>query len=182
MRIDCHAHAAPAEYTAALAENSGAKFRRQSLWNEKERLESMDQAQIDKQVLTFPAQRLYARPEISVTLARVLNDGIAAICRKHPARFIGFCTLPLQRPDDAVQELQRAVHELDLRGVTVLSNINGRTLDEPEFQETFGRIDEMKLPVFIHPGSVATFRKLGALLSSIITSAGRSIRPSAWGK
>ena len=97
MRIDCHAHAAPAEYTAALEEKAGAKFRRQSLWNEKERLESMDQGQIDWQVLTFPAQRLYDRPELSVTLARVLNDGIAAICRKHPDRFIGFATLPLQR-------------------------------------------------------------------------------------
>jgi predicted TIM-barrel fold metal-dependent hydrolase len=151
MRIDCHAHAAPVEYTAALKEQAGSKFRRQSLWNEKERLESMDQGQIDKQVLTFPAQRLYARPEPSVTLARVLNDGIAAICRKHPDRFIGFCTLPLQRGAEALAELERAVHELGLRGVTVLSNVAGRTLDEPEFQETFAKIDEMKLPVFIHP-------------------------------
>jgi predicted TIM-barrel fold metal-dependent hydrolase len=105
MRIDCHAHAAPVEYTAALKEQAGSKFRRQSLWNEKERLEFMDQAQIDWQVLTFPAQRLYARPELSVTLARVLNDGIAAICRKHPDRFIGFCTLPLQRGAEALAEL-----------------------------------------------------------------------------
>jgi predicted TIM-barrel fold metal-dependent hydrolase len=151
MRIDCHAHAAPAEYTAAVEEKAAAKFRRQSLWNEKERLEAMDQANIDKQVLTFPAQGLYARPAASVSLARVLNDGIAAICRKHPDRFIGFCTLPLQRGPEALTELERAVHELGLRGITVLSNVAGRTLDEPEFQETFAKIDEMKLPVFIHP-------------------------------
>jgi aminocarboxymuconate-semialdehyde decarboxylase len=48
-------------------------------------------------------------------------------------------------------ELERAVHELGLRGVTVLSNVAGRTPDEPEFEQTFAKIDEMKLPVFIHP-------------------------------
>ena len=55
----------------------------------------MDQLGIDIHVLTIPApgaDRFEGQGAIEI--ARVANDAIAAIARKHPKRFIGFFTLP----------------------------------------------------------------------------------------
>jgi aminocarboxymuconate-semialdehyde decarboxylase len=89
-------------------------------------------------------------PRHAIRFARAINDGLAAVCRQHADRFLGLCSIPLDQPDQAIPELERAVHELGLRGVSVPSNIRGRTLDEAPFQEVFARINAMKLPVFIH--------------------------------
>ena len=152
MIIDCHTHAVPLELARLLEEKTGIKSNRQGLWNEKERLEAMDRGKIDKQVLTYSAGKdFYANPELASACARAVNDGLAVICRKHPDRFRAFCTVSLNRPDEAISELERAVRELDLRGVSVPSNVKGVTLDEPQFHAVFAKMNEMKLPVFIHP-------------------------------
>jgi predicted TIM-barrel fold metal-dependent hydrolase len=38
-----------------------------------------------------------------------------------------------------------------LRGVTIGSNVLGKTPDAAEFAEVMGRIDQLALPIFIHP-------------------------------
>jgi len=45
-------------------------------------------------------------------LCRLLNDDLAQTVRKHPRRFVGLGTLPLQAPQLAVAELKRCRHEL----------------------------------------------------------------------
>jgi 6-methylsalicylate decarboxylase len=115
-------------------------------------LDLMDRGKIDKQLLTYSAGKdFYARPEQTVELSGAVNNGLAAICSQRPDRFLAFCTLPLNRPDQAIPELERAVRELGLRGVSLPSNVYGHTLEKPEFQDVFVKISEMKLPVFIHP-------------------------------
>lgn len=152
MIIDCHAHAIPREVTNVLEKQLGPRASRQGNWNEKERLDLMDRGKIDIQLLTYSAGKdFYAHPEQTIDLSRAVNNGLAAICSKHPDRFLAFCTVPLNRPDQAVLELERAVRELDLRGVSLPSNVYGQTLENSEFQDVFVRMDELKLPLFIHP-------------------------------
>lgn len=152
MIIDFHAHGVPAAFAALMEEKVGAKIRRQALWDERERLSALDRGKIDIEVLTFsPNQQFYSLPERVIDLARAINDGLADIRRAHPDRFAAFCTVPMNRPREAIPELERAVGELGLAGVSIPSNIGGATLDGEEFQEVFARIDELGLPVFIHP-------------------------------
>jgi aminocarboxymuconate-semialdehyde decarboxylase len=151
MIIDCHAHAIPPE-AAGVLESAGVKAVKQGLWNEKARLEAMDRGKIDKQILTYSSgKQFYARPELTAGCARAVNDGLANICREHPDRFLAFSTVALNRPSEAIAELERAVNELGLRGISVPSNVGGRTLEGPEFREIFAKINELGLPVFIHP-------------------------------
>ena len=151
MIIDCHAHAIPPEAVDAL-DRTGIKTVKQGLWNESARLEAMDRRKIDKQILTYSSgKQFYANPELTSACARAVNDGLANICHKNPDRFLAFSTVPLNRPDEAIAELDRAIKELGLRGVSVPSNVRGRTLDGTEFQEIFAKIDDLELPVFIHP-------------------------------
>ena len=51
----------------------------------------------------------YAAPETAVHLARVANDGMAELVRRHPDRFVAFAAaLPMNHPDEAVKEMARA--------------------------------------------------------------------------
>ena len=116
------------------------------------RIEHMDRLGIDIHVLTIPApgaDRFEA--DDAVAIARVANDAIAAICRKHPQRFIGFFTLPTSSVAASLNELERAVNELGLKGFGCFANLNGQALDREELLPIYERLAQYKLPVYIHP-------------------------------
>src|SRR5580658_937655 len=48
-------------------------------------------------------------PEVSGPLCRRVNDGLSAICQKHPGRFAAFAALPLTDITAAVAELERSL-------------------------------------------------------------------------
>src|ERR1700730_13657826 len=84
------------------------------------RLKSMDDAGITVQVLSYngPGPDLVPGPD-GVTMAREINDHLAAAIARHPDRFAGFAALPLQSPDACAAELKRAVKELGFLGTLV---------------------------------------------------------------
>jgi aminocarboxymuconate-semialdehyde decarboxylase len=58
---------------------------------------------------------------------------VAAHSAAGAGRLYGLGTLPLQHPDLAVRELERAVTELGLKGVSVSTNVDGRELADAAF-------------------------------------------------
>jgi predicted TIM-barrel fold metal-dependent hydrolase len=117
-----------------------------------ERLEVMDAAGIDLQVLSVPppaAQNI--GPADAVALARELNDRIAAVVAAHPTRFRAMATLPTPDPAAAVAELHRAVGELGCCGVLINGHTHGRFLDAPEFEPVLAAIDQLGVPLYLHP-------------------------------
>lgn len=116
------------------------------------RLEHMDRFGIDIHVLTIPAPGADRFDgEDAIAVARTANDAIAGICQGHPERFIGFFTLPTASVPAALDELERSVHELGLRGFACFSNLNGQPLDREELFPVYERLARYKLPVYIHP-------------------------------
>lgn len=116
------------------------------------RIEHMDRLGIDIQVLTIPApggDRFEG--EDAVGIARAANDAIAAICRRHPRRFIGFFTLPTSSLAAALDELERSVRDLGLKGFGCFTNLNGQALDREELFPIYERLAQHRLPVYIHP-------------------------------
>ena len=120
--------------------------------NIERRLEHMDRLGIDIHILTIPApgaDRFEGAGAIS--MARVANDAIAAIARAHPKRFIGFFTLPTCNIKASLDELERSVNELGLRGFGGFANLNSQALDREELFPIYERLAKYKLPVYIHP-------------------------------
>jgi|DewCreStandDraft_1066081.scaffolds.fasta_scaffold00179_3 aminocarboxymuconate-semialdehyde decarboxylase len=117
----------------------------------------MDEAGLEKVVLT-PAPPAVAYWE-SVAFARevtpALNEGIAAAARAYPDRIIPAATVTLTDPARAPDELRTAVQRYGLRAVLILTNVNGRNLDEPEFFDFFATAAEVRVPVFVHPNPVS---------------------------
>jgi aminocarboxymuconate-semialdehyde decarboxylase len=115
------------------------------------RLEAMDAWGIRLQALSLSPPMLYwAPPALGRDLARIFNEELLAICRAHPHRFVALATLPLQDPDGAVAEAERAGRS-GCRGVYVGTNVNGLYLDAPEFAPLYELCGRLGLPVFTHP-------------------------------
>lgn len=116
------------------------------------RIAHMDELGVDVQVLSIPApgaDRLEGQGAVEV--AKKANDAVARWCRKYPQRFVGLFTLPTFSIRASLDELERAVNELGLKGFGCFSNLNGRALDSEELFPLYERIAAYKLPVYIHP-------------------------------
>ena len=66
-------------------------------------------------------------------LAQVIHDSLARVIAKHPMRFRGLCTLPLQNEKAAAAELDRCVKKLGFKGILLYTNLAGAWCDEPQF-------------------------------------------------
>ncbi len=89
-------------------------------------------------------------------VARVCNDFIAEVVEKHPDRFFGLCVLPLQDLKASLEELERCVNQLKMKGVLLYTNLAGRFPDEPELRPLFARAADLDLPILLHPAKPVT--------------------------
>jgi aminocarboxymuconate-semialdehyde decarboxylase len=120
--------------------------------NIERRLEHMDRYGIDIHVLTIPAPGADRfEGDGARGIAQIANNAVAAIARQYPKRFVGFFTLPTCNIQASLDELERAVGELGLRGFGCFANLNGQALDREELFPIYERLSKYKLPVYIHP-------------------------------
>ncbi|MES2187793.1 MAG: amidohydrolase family protein [Pseudomonadota bacterium] len=159
--IDIYNHVMPLPYLEAVKQHGKepGMIRRMTtlrmLWDIEARVAMLDQWPQVRQVLTLsvPSPEMLVGPEDSPALARIANDGMADMCRQWPHKFPAFvATLPMNNPAAALVEMDRAINELGARGVQVLTNVNGRALDHPDFFPVFERMATYhRLPVWMHP-------------------------------
>lgn len=96
-------------------------------------------------------------PDASVELTRILNDELAELVVAHPDRFAGaVASLPMNQPDAACRELERAITVLKLNGVQLYTNVGGKPLDSVEFRPIFQMIAAYGRPVLLHPARART--------------------------
>jgi aminocarboxymuconate-semialdehyde decarboxylase len=118
-----------------------------------ERLEDMDAQAVDVQVISIhtPFFGYHLDSAQGRALARDVNDEIAALARQWPRRFAGLATLPVQDVAGAVDELERAVTVLGLKGAEVDTVVNGENWDEPKYLPLFKAAEAMGAVLFFHP-------------------------------
>ncbi|PYS85615.1 MAG: hypothetical protein DMF70_04240 [Acidobacteria bacterium] len=116
------------------------------------RLEDMDRVGIDVEVVSLSTPNVFfTDAQYQPEIARMVNDSYAELIAKHPARFKGFASIPMDEPDAALRELHRAIDELKLNGVILLSNIGGKPLTSPEYRPFFAEANRLKLCILLHP-------------------------------
>ncbi|MDQ6618315.1 MAG: amidohydrolase [Pseudomonadota bacterium] len=171
-KIDIYNHVLPPAYfelVKAHSKDAGLVKRLASLrmlWDMEARAAMLVEKFPDVvQVLTLsaPAPEMLGGPEKSLEFARVANDGMAEICKRWPEQFPVFvASLPMNNVSAALNEMDRAIGDLGARGVQILTNVNGRPLDDPEFFPIFERIStKHDLPVWMHPfrpGTTADYK------------------------
>ena len=117
------------------------------------RLKEMDETQVTMQVLsTIPVLFNYwAKAVDGYETSRFFNDHIAESVIKHPDRFIGIGTVPLQDIDLAIKEMERCVNELKMPGLEIGSNINGKNLSDKYFFPFYAAAEKLGCGLFVHP-------------------------------
>lgn len=172
MRIDLHTHYYPEIFFRMLRDipsefsfdkdptgrtiitHRGARFFGVTppMTDPNKRLEDMDRVGIDVEVISLSTPNIFFAGEArQPEVARILNDAYAELIAEHPSRFKGFASIPMDAPDAAIDELHRAIGELNMNGVILLSNIKGRALTSPVYRPFFEEADRMNLCIFLHP-------------------------------
>ena len=117
------------------------------------RMKEMNETNVTVQVLsTIPVLFNYwAKAKDGLETSRFLNDHIANEVNKAPNRFIGLGTVPLQDIDLAISEMERCKKELQMPGLEIGSNINGKNLGDPYFFPLYEAAEKMGCALFVHP-------------------------------
>ena len=134
------------------------------LTNPAARIEHMDRMGVDIQGLaTFVSEYFYWAPaKPAAESARIQNDNIAAAVADHPDRFAPFgATVPLQDADLAIAEMNRAVDELEFKGLQIGGTVDGHNLDEPRFKPFWAAVEERDIPVILHPNGYPESHRFG---------------------
>jgi predicted TIM-barrel fold metal-dependent hydrolase len=82
---------------------------------------------------------------------QLINDEYAAVQAKYPDRFAGLAHVPVHEGKPALRELERAIGDLGLHGVTIMSQIRGESIDSRAFWDFFAKTVELEIPIFVHP-------------------------------
>ena len=133
MKLDVFNHVFPETFIETLEgtmpRRAVARWRSiETLWNMDARMRMLDEFGDYQQIVSMsqPPIDVLGGPDRTPALARIANDGMAAICRAHPDRFPGFLlSLPMNNPDEAVKEVDRAVTELGACAAQIHSNVPG---------------------------------------------------------
>ncbi|HEY6003792.1 MAG TPA: amidohydrolase family protein [Anaeromyxobacter sp.] len=125
------------------------------------RVAEMDRIGVDLQVLSLcPPMVYWADAPLACRLARQFNDDLAAAVSERPDRLAGLATLPLQDVAASVEELDRSMRRLGLKGAAIGSNVNGKDLDHPDFLPFFERAEALRALLFVHPIDVIGLERI----------------------
>jgi aminocarboxymuconate-semialdehyde decarboxylase len=121
-------------------------------WDADLRIKEMKAHGVDKQVIcTIPVMFSYdAKPNDALVISQFLNDDIAATVNKHPDKFIGLATIPMQDIKLAVQELERCM-KMGYKGIQIGSNVNNINLSDPQYFDLWAACEQLNAAILIHP-------------------------------
>ncbi len=168
MKIDIFNHVLPEIFFAEFLriapglKDMGKRSRNiPTIWDLDARFRMMDEFGPDyRQVISLasPPIESFAEPGVAAVLAQMANDGMAEMVVHHRDRFPAFvAALPMNDPDAAMEELDRALGHLGAVGVQLYSNVAGKPLDAPEFQPIFDELARRDRAVFLHPARAGNF-------------------------
>ena len=108
-----------------------------------ERLQFMDEAGIDIAVLS-------TNPLKTLDQAVRWNNHCAEMVRQAPKRLVGLATVPPLGGKAALDEMERAVKDLDMKGVHIHTRNENLHLDSREMWPFYEKAAALKIPIDVH--------------------------------
>ena len=109
-------------------------------------LQFMDDAGIDMAFLTNHSRKLEQHKKWHDLCAELVNE--------YPKRLIGCATINPLGGKPALDELERAIKDLGLKGVHIRPRKNGTYLDSKEMWPFYEKVSELGVPVDVHISAV----------------------------
>jgi predicted TIM-barrel fold metal-dependent hydrolase len=154
MLIDWHSHHTPPEVVAELAELTGkaAHIDQYDSQDFSRRVREMDAAKIDIQLVCQGAG-IYADSldtEQAMAMVRRSNDLIAERIAPYRNRLLGVIAVSMKAIEGSVKEVERMAAK-GFQAVLIYPRVDGRSVvDTPEADPLFAKIEELRLPIFLH--------------------------------
>jgi aminocarboxymuconate-semialdehyde decarboxylase len=129
-----------------------SRYRSSVFMDVERRLGDMDKMGIDCQLLSPNPLTFFGGIEAgpAIDFAKANNDAMAELVSRHPDRLLGSASLPLQDPDAACAELERAVKDLGLLAGYTGTNY-GFDLDDPCLDDFYRTLVSLDVPLLLHP-------------------------------
>lgn len=167
MRIDVHNHAMPEAVIDFVQrdKSSGVKIKDGKLSNTHvihdfptamyepaAKIAQLDEAGLDAAVVCSVGSLFTyeADPDAADALATVYNEGLSDFCKAYPSRLKWMAHVSLESPEQAVGVITEAARAGAV-GVKIGTTVGNRRPDEPAFEPFWKGVEELKLPVFVHP-------------------------------
>ena len=135
------------------------------------RIKALDEMNIDLQAISpSPILLFYwEEPAVAAHFSRRQNEAIQGIVKKHPDRFVGFGSVPLQSISDAVAIAEEA-KSMGLKGLEIGNAVGARQLDDPVFEPFFNFVQALDMLLFVHPleGGVDADDPIAGLLGNVL--------------
>jgi len=116
------------------------------------RIQDLDKMSIDMQAISpSPIMLFYwEEPAAASYFSRLQNEAIQLIVQKHPQRFVGFGSVPLQSVSDSIAIAEEA-KKIGLKGLEIGTSVGDKPLDDPVFEPFFEAAEALDLLLFVHP-------------------------------
>jgi predicted TIM-barrel fold metal-dependent hydrolase len=115
------------------------------------RLHDMDAAGIDLAVISTNIPGIDWFPDADgPSIAHDVNDELADVVARGDGRLAALAALPMQDPEAAADELERAVGK-GLVGAMIYSNVAGRPLDDERLDVVYETAARLGVLLYIHP-------------------------------
>lgn len=83
---------------------------------------------------------------------RIANEDVAAFCRAHGPRYIGFAGVDPHKGMTALRELESSIKELGLRGLNLQCFEHKLRINDPKMYPLYAKCIELDIPVNLHCG------------------------------
>jgi aminocarboxymuconate-semialdehyde decarboxylase len=116
------------------------------------RIKALDAMSIDLQAISPSPILLFYWEEAAVAahFSRKQNEAIQEIVQKHPDRFVGFGSVPLQSVGESIA-IAREAKAMGLKGLEIGNAVGDKPLDHPSFEPFFTAAQELDMLLFVHP-------------------------------
>src|SRR4051794_22389493 len=116
------------------------------------RIKALDEMKIDMQALSpSPILLFYWEDaQVAAYFTRKQNEAIQEVVEKHPDRFIGFGSVPLQSVPESIA-IAKEAKSMGLKGLEIGNAVGDKPLDDPLFEPFFEAAQSLDLLLFVHP-------------------------------
>ena len=135
------------------------------------RIKALDEMKIDLQAISPSPILLFYWEDAAVAahFSRKQNEAIQAVVQKHPDRFVGFGSVPLQSVGDSIA-IAREAKAMGLKGLEIGNAVGDKPLDDPIFEPFFAAAQELDMLLFVHPleGGLDADDPLAPILGNVL--------------
>ena len=154
MALDVHSHFSTPEFLQVLAKHDALLDEGFPIpdWTLEEHLKFMENAGIEKSVLTLPApQPYFGDTGETAAIIRQTNEYAARLKADYPDRFLFCAALPLPDIGAAIKEAIYALDTLHADGIKLATNSRGQYLGEAELDPLMQLLSDRGAVVILHP-------------------------------